>query len=409
MDSGIESNHPEWLAPDGVTSRFKPIDWFSPGFPTGNVTGYANAYTDKSGHGTNVTSIAAGRTYGWASEANIYCINNLGEYANGAPDPTAQMPDEASINAMRQWHQAKTVQSNGYVRPTIMNNSWGYGAPASALTWNGAVVNYRGTNHTFTSYNSGLGTYGIVSLSGYSLASDYIPVQVSAVDSDIEDAIAAGVIVMVAGGNDAYKMDVFGGADYNNYLDTNEGRFYYQRGNSPASARLTNAFTLPGTPIVVGAVSRSSNVVANQENKTNFSKTGPAVVVYAPGDYIAGACSTISNLGGYPKVNYPTNSAYRSIKVSGTSQATPQVTGFAATIMAMRPWLSQTQLLRYITDTGTSNVLNENAGGGTSYTNFYYLQGGPNRYLYNQFNGSIVTAATLGGNGTNATVIRGQL
>ena len=407
MDSGIQADHPEWLAPDGVTSRFQRINWFATGFPTGNVTGYANAYTDNNGHGTNVTSIATGRTYGWASESNIYCINILGEYANGQPDLGAQMPVDLSINRMRAWHQAKTPTSTGFVRPTIMNNSWGYGIPVSYITqWRN--VNYRGTSTSVSSYTSALSAYGIVSLTGYS-SNDTIPTQVSSTDADIQDAIDAGVIVMVSGGNDAYKMDVVGGTDYNNYITADVQGYtetiYYQRGNSPASAygSVTNR------PIVVGAVSRASNVIVNQENKTNFSKTGPGVQVYAPGDYIAGACSTTSNLGSYPKVNYPTNSSFRSIKVSGTSQASPQVAGWAATIMAMRPWLNQAQLTQYMNDVSVANVLNENSGGGTGYTNFYYLQGGTNRYMYNPFSGSTVTTATLGSDGTTPTVIRGQL
>jgi subtilisin family serine protease len=158
--------------------------------------------------------------------------------------------------------------------------------------------------------------------------------------------------------------------------------------------------------ITVGAIQQSSTPTI--EEKTNFSKTGPGITVFAPGDFITGAVSNTNTLGptgdGYPQSTYPLNTNYLNIKVSGTSQASPQVTGVLATLLQARPYLNQTTALQTIQQISTQNRIT-NVGSG--YTSFYSLQGANNNYLYNPFNsGSTVTVANTS---AGSSTIYGQL
>jgi subtilisin family serine protease len=75
QDSGIQADHPEWQDPDG-TSRLKQINW---GTASGlGFTQSSQHYTDYHGHGTHVASTVAGKTFGWAKNANIYALKVSG-------------------------------------------------------------------------------------------------------------------------------------------------------------------------------------------------------------------------------------------------------------------------------------------------------------------------------------------
>lgn len=116
---------------------------------------------------------------------------------------------------------------------------------------------------------------------GIDLNSTTAPQRNDALDADIDDCIADGIIFVGSAGNQNYKIDVEGGADYNNYYVVNGIPYYYHRGSSPGS----NA-----NVICVGALNASS-----LENKSQESNTGPRVDLYAPGVNIAS--SVYNNLG----------------------------------------------------------------------------------------------------------------
>jgi subtilisin family serine protease len=359
QDSGIDPNHPEWLSFDGTTNRLQQINWPTVAGLSGTYTQNVNHYSDPDGHGTHVTGTAAGRLYGWAKAANIYSIAII--------DNPAAFGVSASFNLIRGFHNNKTVTSTGYKRPTIVNMSWGYFKLYENITGG----NYRGTPWTATTPQS---LYGMVSTIYNRLTSPtryYHPVRVASVDADIADCINAGVILVAAAGNDAHKVDSSTGIEYNNfYTDSVNGTTYYHRGATPCNTS--------------GVVTVGSVKVADPEGKNFFSNTGLGVDVFAPGESIMSAIPATSNIAtNVGTVDYPFNPDYKSTKISGTSMASPQVTGVVACMLEARPSYNQTQVRAWLTETTALGRLSDTAGG---YADLQSLQGAPNRFLRQPFN-----------------------
>ena len=368
-DSGIDPTHPEWLDYTGTTSRFQVLDWPTASGLSGTYTQSANHYTDPDGHGTHVAGTAAGRLYGWAKSANIYAITVL--------DNPAAFGVSASFNMIRSWHNLKTTQANGYKRPTIVNCSWEYYATYANITggvyrgspWSGnAPVSVYGMLQTIYNRQGTVGNYTYIH-----------PVRVASVDADIADAIAAGVIIIGAAGNDAHKVDISSGSDYNNYyIDSVDGVKYYHRGGTPSAA---------DGVIAVGSVRLTS-----PEAKSNFSNPGPRIQLYPPGEAIMSAIpATSTQATSAGTVAYPLNSSFKSTKLSGTSMASPQVVGVLACIAEARPSYGPADWEQWITTDCTSSRLTDTGGG---FTDTQSLQGGVNLYLKQPFARSEVYSIT---------------
>jgi hypothetical protein len=197
-----------------------------------------------------------------------------------------------------------------------------------------------------------------------------IPARDAAEDSDIQDLINSGVIVVCAAGNEYHKIDVPSGLDYNNYVSVidlpllkaessiltkseHSIIMYYNRGSSPGSC--------PGV-ICVGAAEAAAT-----ERKTDFSNTGPRVNVYAAGQYINS--STYSE--GLPD---PRNNSFCLAKFSGTSMASPQVAGMLACHAQNNRTINQQDALNFIVNNAKPTVQD-----GTGYQS---LQGGTNKHVY---------------------------
>jgi hypothetical protein len=380
MDTGVESKHPEFAvnADGSGGSRVVNHDWTQYGYlstPTGGFLG------DCSGHGTNVASIAAGNTCGWASGATIYTmrITSDGAYTDITTGAALGLLNELQCwQTIRAFHLAKIPTSTGYVRPTIVNCSFGYSTTYASL----ASITYRGTTYTTATTNGSYGTIG-VSQGG---SGDH-GFRYAAEEADIQSCIAVGVIVVGSAGNNNHKIDVSTGTDYNNYWTTTGSTIrYYHRGSSPGSC--------PGV-ICVGAISTTI-----PEHKISFSSTGPRVDIFAPGNVIMGAYSsgtyTATLLDTRGSVSDPGSGySYYLDKVSGTSQSGPQVTGLAALLLQARPWMTATNVLNFIKSSALKGQLDENyyIGQTGTYTNFASLQGAGNYFLYMPFNQSYVMSA----------------
>lgn len=364
QDTGIQADHPEWEDAAG-NSRLVELDWYTAsGLPGSMPNGH---YTDYHGHGTHCAGISAGKTYGFAKGAAIYAMKVDG--LEGPTDPNGGIPVSDCFDTIKEWHAAKT---NG--RPTVVNMSWGYSG--TRLQTNPAGGTYQGNPWTYSgeSQTELWETYGLVpQISDGFTNFRSIPVRVPSVDTDIEELIDAGVHVVIAAGNNYYKVDVASGIDYNNTIDLGNGNEAYHRGSSPFSERAfitgnvnSDFFDDGGTPL----------------DKTGVSSTrGPGVNIWAPGTDIISAAST-TNVFGSSSGDY--DGTYSLANITGTSMAAPQVAGVVALHAQIKPTASPEQMLNRIIYDSKPTLYNP--GNAFDYAQYLtHLVGSPNRFLYNKY------------------------
>jgi len=414
IDTGIEPNHPEFAVnADGTGgSRVVDYDWSQHnavlsglGDPvvvacaTGQgINGYLG---DCEGHGTNTASIAAGNTCGWASGARLYSIRAFGP---GDDITTGKylspiVSTSYVFDLVKAFHLAKIA--NGNLRPTICSNSWGYtsylGSVAEFNSATSMTVNYRGVNYPYTGYSTEMGPrFGVLIIEdGLSpLYNGLNGARVPSVEAAAQSCANAGVLLVGAAGNSSYKIDVPGGADYNNSYTLNynppfyapNGIGYYSYVNYYHRGTITSANCF----VTVGAL---DSVGADQ--KADYSCAGPRVDVFAPGTDIMAASADVP-LNGAQAVQDPRstnvtipNSPYGHIfylsKDTGTSQATPQVTGVLACVMQARPTMTATEARSFLSATAVKNAMPD-SGSAVDYTNVSgSLLGAPNRVLQMPF------------------------
>jgi subtilisin family serine protease len=361
IDSGIQANHPEFRTVDNQFSRVKEIDWFAQSGVSGVMP--LNFYTDFDGHGTHVASTMAGKTYGWAKNADIYSIKLQG--LQGGIDEGLDV--STAFDVLIGWHNNKVSG-----RPTILVNSWGYGVfwrtdlesfsfdlqeGTTLYAINGG--NYRGSSWIGTTKDPAKGHIGsLVATDAYQF-----PIRVTSVDADVATAAAAGIFVVNAAGNDSQKIDVDGGLDYNNYLLTDFGTFYYHRGMSP--------YIASNVGLTIGAVSTSTRPNAT-EVRASYSNTGPGVDMYAAGDEIMAA---MSNNNVYSENSpYFYNSSFKQASLSGTSMAAPQLAGMAALVAQAHPTWGPAQISKYLKT--SSNLSLYETGQNNDYSSTLSVHGG---------------------------------
>ncbi len=354
-DSGCQIDHPEFTDANGV-SRVQQINWFTASGVSGTMPSFSTFYTDNDGHGTHCTGIAAGKTYGRAKNAKIYVMSISGLTIS----PTVGISYTSAFDCIKGWHLNKAIDpATGYRRPTVVNMSWTFYNTFSNL----ASVNYRGVTYPI----SGLAPQ-------YGMITSYYCSHVSSVDVDIAELIAAGVVLVGAAGNYYQICDDVGGVDYNNYYtDTYGSSDYYMRGGSPVCN--------PGV-IVVGSVD-SVYQSGTTEQKKGYSNSGPRIDVFAPGTDIVSTTSNTNRFGAVTQ--YPFNSSYKIMSISGTSMASPNVAGLAAQLLQVYPHATPQQIRQKIIDISASNVL-YSTGLTNDYTNYSSLHGAPNRYAFQPYN-----------------------
>jgi len=374
QDSGLEVAHPEFKDNNG-NSRVQQINWYTASGLGGTQSG--NHYRDFDGHGTHVAGIATGKTFGWAKNANVYSIKVSGLEGSGDSGTGISVTD--CFDVIKLWHRNKPIEaSTGKKRPTIVNMSWGY--TTTITTADITAINHRGNSYTGSQISGyikkwyfGLYPVGVINAQATDMTSYTTSTRIGSVDTDIQELIDEGVHVVIAGGNHYTKMDVADGADFNNYI-TAGSTYYWHRGSSP----------LDDEAFKVGCID-SSVRAANLDQKADFSNSGDAIDMWAPGSNIM---SCTSNTNRFSAVSYNLDTGFKQVVLSGTSQAAPQVCGVLATFLQMNPGISPRQLKIWATNTASVSGVIYNTGNVNlnDFQNYRSTLSTKNKFLYNPFN-----------------------
>ena len=346
VDGFIDPNHPEYAVNRDGTGGTRVIQYaWKAGYS------YSGGSSDDNDHGMHVAGTACGNRQGWAVKSNIYNINPYdGQYGSST-----------LFDAVRTFHNAKT---NGY--PTVVNNSWTY-IKSDSLPIN--QVYYRGTLYEDVDRNDAR-DYGIYcpNTTHWKISTQY-----TAMDADINDAIADGIIMVGAGANFNMKITASGDTsdqDYDNYLKDGWGfqsPYYYARGGSPCHSNGAICVASGGYAYLGGQY--------RPDTKSSFSNKGPRMDVFAPGQHIL---SSVKNQSWGTVDNR--NSSYKIANFSGTSMASPQVAGILACVVGVYRDFTQADCLDYLISTSTRDQVYDS--GSSNQDDFYNLMGAPNRYLH---------------------------
>ena len=386
QDSGLTVGHPEFTDANGV-SRVNQIDWYAASGLAGTMP--AGHYADYDGHGSHCAGTVAGRTMGWAKNAQIYSVKVNG--LQGASDPNIGISVTDCFDVIKLWHRNKPIDpKTGFKRPTVVNMSWGYGGNRTTATL--ASGTFRGTAWTsadagFTNSTDQWTNAGIIPSVGLSRR---INVRVGSVDVDVEELIAEGVHVCIAAGNSYYYIAADGDQDWNNSADFGSGAEFYHRGSSPYS---TNAFMVGNMDITYQG---------GLEHKAESSCTGPGVDIYAPGTEIISVASKDSNgtcdivSSGVTAVASPLDSNFNLMKISGTSMASPNVAGMIATVLEANPGMTPAQMKTWVHNNATTDLLYDTGTPNGNWDNQDSVHGGPNRIFKTPFVNPIQVSYTGG-------------
>jgi len=355
VDGHMNPAHPEYAVNvDGTGgTRVNQYNWFSlnPLVTYGSSSTYVyTPYIDSNGnndHGAHVAGTAAGNTQGWAHDANIYNINPYTTDSNYL------------LDYIKVWHTNKPINPvTGIKNPTITNHSYGP-TPYTYSVTDITSVRYNGTVYTGPFTSNQLISWGIFNSGGIV---ETLKRSVS-LEADLYDLMQMGVIVVSSAGNSSHKVALYSSVasnEYNNYYVASGTTVFYNQGSISAA---------PGV-ICVGSISAGVD-----ESKAGSSNCGPRVDIYAPGELIMSSVNTTTGVlaADVRNVNF------YATKKSGTSMASPQVSGVLACFLETNLKASQADALNYITSTAKTNqIFSYNLGPSDSTD----LQGSPNRYLY---------------------------
>ncbi len=369
VDEHLDQTHPEFAANrDGSGgTRCVAYNWFQNdvGFGTGT---YQYGLANQSNHGTHVGGIAAGNNQGWARDANVY---SLGAFPSTANWGVCGYDDTTMWDYVRAWHNSKPINPvTGRKNPTVSNHS--YGAFLSVGQGNFSQIyaaTYRGVR-----YAPGRAlTVAELQARGFKTSSQSFGFQNYSISqqADLQDAMADGIIVCTAAGNEGWKQVQEGHVDYNNefevtYLPTGQTyKNYYQRGGGGRSGQAY------APVLVVGSVG-----TWKEEYKSDFSNCGNGVDVFAVGSTVQ---SSVHAGGYFGTIQDPrSGGAHYLAKTQGTSMATPQVAGMLACLAETWPNMTQAQAHQWIIDFSTKDALSDT--GTDDAMDEQSLQGAPNRF-----------------------------
>lgn len=386
-DGLVNFNHTEFLDPTKTNNRCKYYNWYQ---HTNAITGGSNGTyptpisserdNANCNHATHVAGSVAGRTLGWAREANIYSIaavsyqyiNSLygGIFSNWSE---YELGSSYTYDYIKYFHRHKPINPvTGIRNPTIVNASFNNFIEYSRNSIN--VIQYRNAlkypaNGTFT--DSELESYGLID---YDENNVYFGAWDFDVLTSLEEMIAEGVIITGASGNENVKIADIEDLDYNNLVlqsvDPPSG-YYTHRGSS----NVTGA-----NSICVGAIGKLQD-----DSRAPYSNTGSRINIFAPGTSIMSSVNGPTRDNGSVIVTqgvvaHPDDGSFKIQKYRGTSMASPQVAGVLACLLENNPRLTQQDCVDYLNNVGTKNQIPDT--GTDNYFDNGSLKGAPNNFLY---------------------------
>lgn len=373
-DDPVSYDCEEWLSPSTGQSRFVQYQWLnelnsyvssidddSETLPTGNIT-YHDQSTNTEFHGNHVAGTACGQHYGWAREANIYGFQVLGSMPSGQTIPSLLIFDY-----LRAFHANKPINpTTGKRNPTITNHSWGtsygkilkdtYEPGGGMLPSVFSYIVYNGTVYDSVNQNpSGWTVEGIEADFGIAPTKYGMPSWEAALNADVEDAIADGIVVIAAAGNSNYHQVTSADVEWNNrvYFTALNGNVYWNRGGSPGSA--------------VGVVNVGALGKYHQFERATYTQFGPDIDVYAPGTNILSAWSDPNLISdtdwtgtGLADGKYGAGNWF--YPINGTSMASPQVAGVMACLATGANRFTNDDVFEYLEKTNIEGEMTFDIG-----------------------------------------------
>ncbi len=389
-DNVVAPDLEEWQSPTTGQTRFVQYEWLNElntyvasldddgaSIPTGSCSYPLSADSRWNlypgiNHGIHVCGTVAGKHYGWANEANIYSFGLIDSNVFGGTDISFLL----HWDYLRAFHRYKAINpATGFKNPTITNHSWGLSHVQCMWTPDIKVnniteVHYGGTTYTPASPGpsgwtmSGLCADFDIGFKPGDPRASRLPFAHAAIDADIEDAIADGIVVITAAGNSSFHIYPHGHPNHGDYFKstaslagtgnadnvecpgTGTGTFYYHKGSTPSSAK--------------GVINVGAQMDRDDFRKSDFSCAGPKIDVYAPGSGI------LSNIGGGNQ-NSPLDTKYTTVTSrydswDGTSMASPQVCGVVALAATNKRRFTQTDAKAYLERTSLQSDMTKDAG-----------------------------------------------
>jgi len=428
MDTGVRWDHPDFLKP-GVSSfstkadtRVRDIlihgaeeysiNWASEGLTapgSGSLSNYTVANVLESSsfngswHGSHVAGTAAGNQFGAAFEANIWTIACVDRSDLGWSEPSD------GFDYIKVWHKNKPINpETGLRNPTVVNCSWGH--RQFILNTDAYNVSFRGTSYTKTNVDSSASnipavyylshpknSFGFEITSYYQWTTKRTTGQTEA-DELVNDVDCQNVVLICSAGNSKGKQEVKNGTDHSNQFTS--GTLYYASGYDNYYNRSgTPAITREGEDDAVIKVASldSGYQSGSQERTSSFSDRGPNIDIWAAGSTVLSPWSS-----GYQD---PRNNSYYNNYLSGTSMATPNVSGVIAQHLESNPTATRKDVRKWLLSKGSVilsssdlyDPYTSNAGTDTNYWgNSYSMKSSPLRVLYNPYANNTRPAITNG-------------